>query len=113
MLGNNEDTFKLSKTEYILDSDSLTSFPGHRPAFHSDTPKTTSNNIQVLNMNFNPTPSTTGKCSKLKLHVMLDSTIYVAGSNLHGRMQISSFSEDVLRLGEICVELHGVEGMIW
>ncbi|KAJ3016377.1 hypothetical protein HKX48_004055 [Thoreauomyces humboldtii] len=60
-------------------------------------------------MAFNPIPTTPGKSSKLKVNVLLDSTIYVAGGNLHGRMELVSSSNKSLRLGEIAVELNGFE----
>ncbi|KAI9092801.1 hypothetical protein DFS34DRAFT_276046 [Phlyctochytrium arcticum] len=68
-----------------------------------------SNVVTANNMAFNPIPTTPGKCSKLKINVLLDSTIYVAGGNLHGRMEVISSSSKSLRLGEISVELNGYE----
>ncbi|KAI8910606.1 hypothetical protein DFJ77DRAFT_101717 [Powellomyces hirtus] len=61
------------------------------------------------NMAFNPIPTTPGKSNKLKINVLLDSTIYVAGGNLHGRMELVSSSHRSLKLGEIAVELNGFE----
>ncbi len=67
---------------------------------------------QQANINFNPIPTTTGKCSKLKINVYLDSTIYVAGGNLHGRLELVSSVTGILKIGEIAVELCGYEGTL-
>lgn len=65
------------------------------------------------NISFNPIPTTSGKCSKLKINVFLDSTIYVAGGNLHGRLElVSSVCGSLLRIGEIAIELCGYEGKV-
>lgn len=64
------------------------------------------------NMAFNPVPTTPGKSSKLKINVLLDSTIYAAGGNLYGRLEVVSSSHRSLKLGEIAVELNGFEGML-
>lgn len=66
---------------------------------------------QPGNLNFNPLPTVTAKCPKLKLHVVLDSQVYIAGSKLTGRLEIVSLSSSKLQLGEISVRLAGVEGV--
>nr|CAG8458075.1 13129_t:CDS:10 [Entrophospora candida] len=67
-------------------------------------------NIQnQANINFKPTTTALGKISKLKIHVLLDSTVYTAGTNLSGRLVVSSLSSRSLKLGEISVELTAYE----
>ncbi|KAF9366042.1 hypothetical protein BGX34_006753 [Mortierella sp. NVP85] len=49
------------------------------------------------------------KCSKLKIRIFFDSTIFQAGGNLFGRMEITATSSRSLKLGEIAVELAAYE----
>lgn len=50
------------------------------------------------------------KHPKLKLDVILTSNTFEAGGNIDGRLEITSATSQRLRLGEIAVELEGVEG---
>ncbi|KAI8800749.1 hypothetical protein BJ742DRAFT_840223 [Cladochytrium replicatum] len=61
------------------------------------------------NMTFNPTPTSSAKCSKLKVHLHLDSAVSVAGGGISGRLEIISGSARSLRFGEIAVEVIGTE----
>ncbi|KAI9012799.1 hypothetical protein BC832DRAFT_548054 [Gaertneriomyces semiglobifer] len=97
---------KLSSSTFgaFTDSSSYgTSPPKAPPATPAGLAKASSN------MNFNPIPTSPGRCSKLKINVLLDSTIYAAGGNLHGRLEVVSSSNRSLKLGEIAVELNGFE----
>ncbi|KAF9090160.1 hypothetical protein BGX29_011625 [Mortierella sp. GBA35] len=49
------------------------------------------------------------KCSKLKIRIYFDSTIFQAGGNLFGRMEVTATSSRSLKLGEIAVELAAYE----
>lgn len=62
------------------------------------------------NIGFRPTASQPAKCSKLKIRIFFDSTIFQAGGNLFGRMEITASSSRSLKLGEIAVELAAYEG---
>ncbi|CAG8586625.1 7268_t:CDS:2 [Funneliformis mosseae] len=64
---------------------------------------------EQANINFKPTTTAISKISKLKLHVLLDSTIYTAGGLLTGRIVLTSSSARSLKLGEISVELTAYE----
>ncbi|CAI2169112.1 5439_t:CDS:2 [Funneliformis geosporum] len=64
---------------------------------------------EQANINFKPTTTAITKISKLKLHVLLDSTIYTAGGLLTGRIVLTSSSARSLKLGEISVELTAYE----
>ncbi|KAH6602754.1 hypothetical protein BASA61_000785 [Batrachochytrium salamandrivorans] len=61
------------------------------------------------NLAFNPQPTQSSKCSKLKLKLVLDKTLYVAGGKLQGRVEVTSFSHNNLYLGDISIELKGSE----
>ncbi|KAJ3037489.1 hypothetical protein HDV00_001664 [Rhizophlyctis rosea] len=61
------------------------------------------------NIQFNPAPTAGDKCSKLKVNILLDSTTYVAGGNLNGRLELQCSSNRSIKLGEIAVELTGFE----
>ncbi|KAI8799564.1 hypothetical protein BJ742DRAFT_131345 [Cladochytrium replicatum] len=61
------------------------------------------------NIAFNPAPTSSAKCSKLKIHLHLDSAVFVAGGGISGRLEIVSGSARSLRLGEIAVEVIGTE----
>ncbi|KAG0298434.1 hypothetical protein BGZ96_012156 [Linnemannia gamsii] len=49
------------------------------------------------------------KCSKLKIRIFFDSTIFQAGGTLFGRMEVTATSSRSLKLGEIAVELAAYE----
>ncbi|RHZ80562.1 hypothetical protein Glove_134g84 [Diversispora epigaea] len=61
------------------------------------------------NINFKPTTTAVSKVHKLKLHVLLDSTIYTAGGILTGRLVLTSATSKSLKLGEISCELTAYE----
>ncbi|KAG9294211.1 hypothetical protein G9A89_021570 [Geosiphon pyriformis] len=61
------------------------------------------------NVNFKPTTTAISKNSKLKLHVLLDSTIYTAGGTLNGRFVLTSSTSRSLKVAEISVELTAYE----
>ncbi|KAF9573332.1 hypothetical protein EC968_008786 [Mortierella alpina] len=61
------------------------------------------------NIAFRPSTTQPAKCSKLKIRIYFDSTIFQAGGNLFGRMEITSSSSQSLKLGEIAVELAAYE----
>ena len=61
-------------------------------------------------MNFNPIPTVSAKCSKLKVKVMIDS-VCCAGSAVSGTLELNC-SDDCLLLGQIYVELNAFEGML-
>ncbi|KAF9276431.1 hypothetical protein BGZ68_010015 [Mortierella alpina] len=61
------------------------------------------------NIAFRPLTTQPAKCSKLKIRIYFDSTIFQAGGNLFGRMEITSSSSQSLKLGEIAVELAAYE----
>lgn len=62
------------------------------------------------NIAFRPMTTQPAKCSKLKIRIFFDSTIFQAGGNLFGRMEITATSSRSLKLGEIAVELAAYEG---
>lgn len=62
------------------------------------------------NIQFNPKPSLSGRCAKLRLSLLLDSTVFVAGGTLDGRIEITCLSATKVRLGKIAIELTGFEG---
>lgn len=62
------------------------------------------------NIAFRPTTAQPAKCSKLKIRIFFDSTIFQAGGNLFGRMEVTATSTRSLKLGEIAVELAAYEG---
>lgn len=64
---------------------------------------------EQANINFKPTTTAVTKISKLKLHVLLDSTIYTAGGILTGRLALTSSTARSIKLGEISVELTAFE----
>ncbi|KAF9182115.1 hypothetical protein BGZ51_004958 [Haplosporangium sp. Z 767] len=61
------------------------------------------------NIAFRPMTTQPAKCSKLKVRIYFDSTIFQAGGNLFGRMEIIATSSRSLKLGEIAVELAAYE----
>ncbi|KAJ3319417.1 hypothetical protein HDU76_000538, partial [Blyttiomyces sp. JEL0837] len=64
---------------------------------------------QVPNINFNPNPTTPGKCPYLKIRVRLGADFFMAGSTLHGWLEVDCHSKSHVKLGEIAVELIGFE----
>nr|KAJ3420176.1 hypothetical protein HK105_005988 [Polyrhizophydium stewartii] len=60
-------------------------------------------------MAFNPAPTHSTRCSKLKLKIVLDKTLFLAGEPVRGHLELTCFSNHSVRLGEIAVELNGVE----
>lgn len=62
------------------------------------------------NIAFRPMTTQPARCSKLKIRIFFDSTIFQAGGNLFGRMEITATSSRSLKLGEIAVELAAYEG---
>ncbi|KAJ3209063.1 hypothetical protein HDU67_006398 [Dinochytrium kinnereticum] len=63
----------------------------------------------IPNSAFKPNPTITGKCSDLKVDLQLGSTTFVAGGDLYGWLEMECFSKSRVRLGEISVELEGIE----
>ncbi|KAG0301143.1 hypothetical protein BGZ98_008595 [Dissophora globulifera] len=61
------------------------------------------------NIAFRPMTTQPAKCSKLKIRIFFDSTIFQAGGNLFGRMEVTATSSRSLKLGEIAVELAAYE----
>ncbi len=100
----------MTEDEYdSLDESIATSLPGH-PATNygfDDLFKPTSN------VKFQPLPSTSGKCSKLKINITLNSTLFVAGESIAGRVEVSSSTDSYLYLGEIAVDINGYEGKFY
>lgn len=50
------------------------------------------------------------KHPKLKLEVVLTSNVFEAGGSISGRLEVTSSTSKGLRLGELAVELEGIEG---
>jgi hypothetical protein len=90
-----------SDLESLSEEDVPTGQPGYSPGEELFKP--------TSNVKFNPLPTTSGKCSKLKIAIVLDSTHYVAGGLLKGRFELFSSSNHDVWLGDICVELSGFE----
>ncbi|KAG9072617.1 hypothetical protein KI688_000388 [Linnemannia hyalina] len=61
------------------------------------------------NIAFRPMTSQPAKCSKLKIRIYFDSTLFQAGGTLFGRMEVTATSSRSLKLGEIAVELAAYE----
>lgn len=53
-----------------------------------------------------------GKCPKIEIVVWIDSTLFVAGGVLNGRMELTCSSATRVRLAQISVHLTGVEQII-
>lgn len=66
--------------------------------------------IEVPNIQFSPEPTEYGKCSLVKVNVYLDSTLFVAGGVLHGRMELDCLSATKVKISQISVHLTGAEG---
>ncbi|KAG0268785.1 hypothetical protein DFQ27_005719 [Actinomortierella ambigua] len=65
--------------------------------------------MTLLPTNFRPMTTQPSKCSKLKVRIYFDSTIFQAGGTIFGRMEITATSSRSLKLGEIAVELAAYE----
>jgi hypothetical protein len=61
-------------------------------------------------LDFLPRVPRQNKCPKLRFHVILDKSTFVAGEILYGRLELVSYSRHSLHLGEIAIELAGFEG---
>ncbi|KAK3842849.1 MAG: hypothetical protein J3R72DRAFT_121666 [Linnemannia gamsii] len=61
------------------------------------------------NIAFRPMTTQPAKCSKLKIRIFFDSTIFQAGGTLFGRMEVTATSSRSLKMGEIAVELAAYE----
>ncbi|KAF9149459.1 hypothetical protein BG015_008751 [Linnemannia schmuckeri] len=61
------------------------------------------------NIAFRPMTTQPAKCSKLKIRIFFDSTLFQAGGTLFGRMEVTATSSRSLKLGEIAVELAAYE----
>ncbi|KAG0243299.1 hypothetical protein BGW41_002484 [Actinomortierella wolfii] len=66
--------------------------------------------MTLLPTNFRPMTMQPSKCSKLKVRIYFDSTIFQAGGTIFGRMEVTATSSRSLKLGEIAVELAAYEG---
>jgi hypothetical protein len=95
------DTEERSDLESFSDEDIPTGKPGYSPGEELFKP--------TSNVKFNPLPTTSGKCSKLKIAIVLDSTHYIAGGLLKGRFELFCSTNQEVWLGDICVELSGFE----
>ncbi|CAG8435711.1 1495_t:CDS:2 [Ambispora gerdemannii] len=114
----------MSGVELDDDQSSVVSFPLPREAYLKGPPSAVmSNGPSVIstmthqtiqppheaNINFKPTTTAISKNSKLKLHVLLDSTIYTAGGTLNGRLVLTCSTSRSVKLGEISAELTAYE----
>ncbi|KAJ3271337.1 hypothetical protein HDV01_006842 [Terramyces sp. JEL0728] len=97
---------KSRSNSQLSDYSQASSLPRLPPLLHSDPIQPTSN------VKFNPIPSTSGKCSKLKINVVFDSSLHVAGGSINGRLEVASSTSKYLLLGEISVELNGIEEIL-
>jgi len=88
------------------------SIPGSGSGFVSGIEAVANSALTLANnIAFRPlTTSQPAKCSKLKIRIFFDSTIFQAGGNLFGRMEVTATSSRSLKLGEIAVELAAYEG---
>ncbi|CAG8636588.1 7185_t:CDS:2 [Paraglomus occultum] len=64
---------------------------------------------ELANIDFKPAPTAVVKNPKLKIHVLLDSTIYTAGGNVYGRLVLTSSTSKSIKIGEISAELTAYE----
>ncbi|KDN39529.1 hypothetical protein K437DRAFT_227928, partial [Tilletiaria anomala UBC 951] len=53
--------------------------------------------------------NTVNKHPKVKLELILNSNIYEAGGSISGRLEMACATSQRLRIGEIAVELEGIE----
>ncbi|KAJ3251546.1 hypothetical protein HK103_002262 [Boothiomyces macroporosus] len=97
---------KSRSTSPFSDYSQTSSLPRLPPLLHNDPIQPTSN------VKFNPIPSTSGKCSKLKINVVFDSSLHVAGGSINGRLEVVSSTSKYLLLGEISVQLNGIEEIL-
>ncbi|KAF9934167.1 hypothetical protein FBU30_003191 [Linnemannia zychae] len=65
------------------------------------------------NIAFRPMTAQPAKCSKLKIRIFFDSTIFQAGGTLFGRMEVTATSSRSLKLGEIAIELAAYEVQVF
>jgi hypothetical protein len=70
---------------------------------HQSLPKSTAN------IDFQPSPTHITTCSKLRLNVWLDSTLFVAGGILSGRLEVDCLTANGVELSEISIEFKGHE----
>lgn len=54
--------------------------------------------------------NTVSRHPKVKLDVFLNSSLFQAGGAITGRLELTSATSQKLRLGDIAVELEGIEG---
>lgn len=66
----------------------------------------------TTNLNFNPVPTTNTKCSKLKIKIIFDDQINVAGVPLTGRLELKCTSGK-MQIGDISLNLSGFEGTLY
>ncbi|CAG8544832.1 8677_t:CDS:2 [Paraglomus brasilianum] len=64
---------------------------------------------EQANIDFKPVTTAVVKNPKLKIHVLLDSTIYTAGGNVYGRLVLTSSTSKSIKIGEISAELTAYE----
>jgi hypothetical protein len=103
---NTNSTFLLNQSSTTSASSSTSTSSKHHP--HSNPKLFAKHTPNIL---FNPSPTTPAKCKQLKIKVHLASTQYVAGGVLDGKFEVVSLGPvGDLKLGEIVVELLGVEG---
>lgn len=57
-----------------------------------------------------PGPMAVAKHPKVKLSIALDQATYIAGDRVTGKVELTSSTSQNLRLGEIAIELIGLEG---
>ena len=67
---------------------------------------------EQANIDFKPVTTAVVKNPKLKIHVLLDSTIYTAGGNVYGRLVLTSSTSKSIKIGEISAELTAYEGRV-
>ena len=61
---------------------------------------------------FDPTPTTSGKCPHLRIDVLLDNRVFVAGAHVHGRLEVSCNTDSKIHIGEVLMEFVGYEGIL-
>ncbi|TPX38614.1 hypothetical protein SeMB42_g00942 [Synchytrium endobioticum] len=65
--------------------------------------------ISTANINFKPVSTNIAKSRRLRITVLLDATIFVAGGTIHGRLELTCSTSRSIRLGLIEVQLQGYE----
>lgn len=98
------DHYDLSRHLIASPSNRNISLPNHNHGGYQDLEPSSERDTRQLPMN------SVSKHPKLKLEVILSSTVFEAGGQIDGRLEITSATSQRLRLGEIAVELEGVEG---